>query len=106
MSELHDKARALLERARGIGHGPARDEWVATVSELLAENEQIKRIADNLQRDMAAECDRAEAAEARLRELASEEPVAWQSDTAYELTCFKKLGASWLPLIRRPEMPS
>lgn len=49
---------------------------------------------------------RAEAAEARLRELASAEPVAWQSSAHPELIARYSACAlpSWHPLIRRPSM--
>ena len=69
MSELHDKARARLDRARGLGSGPTRKEWTDTLAALLAENEQLKQTMAFVNSTLIATEEQALNAETQLREL-------------------------------------
>ena len=111
MIELHDKARdwqVLSKNTRYKGQVQEADEIIA---ELLAENERLNKQCEYW-RDKAKEMAKGwDAAEARLRELASAEPVAWM-DPNMPITMHhrnKALGVGpscTIPLIRRPEMLS
>lgn len=75
------------------------------IAELLANNEQLEAARAKLHGQAAGYAIRAEAAEARLRELCEMKPVMWAND---ECTVAGKGTHPWcpVPLIRRPEMPS
>ena len=132
MTDLHDKARALLEwHKRAANNGVStepEDNLADTIAELLAENERLTAerqhvyasgVSDGrngtpceairMQQEIDELRARAEAAESRLRELASAEPVAWM-DPNMPITMHhrnKALGVGpscTIPLIRRPSM--
>lgn len=155
MSELHDRARALIPSLIGTSYGLPADArgWTDrpgegsvpnnvctdaadTIAELLAENERLERAVFHetcevvraekrgIERieEWQAKClvatARAEAAEARMRELASAEPVAcvcaYEGSDGIPFSVFldpdtarrspPDIGEP-VPLIRRPEMP-
>lgn len=110
---LHSKADIAEQLA-------LRDDAIAA---LLAEIERLKADKDagaadycRLSDDRDAQFVRAEAAEARLRELAEAEPVAWAKFDGTEITHMEMSNGSgadldleghgFVRLIRRPEMPS
>jgi|GEM_PF-2915601 len=111
-----DRARALLilrETVRCADAVSMCNQMGDVLQELLAEVERLNGIAktllnavDKVSEVGLREARRALAAEARLRELASAEPVAWQSDRHWDFVARQRLDQSWHPLIRRPEMPS
>ncbi len=73
MSELQDKALAMV--ADPEYHGPY--EHIAVIAALLAENEGLSMTNALANSTLLAIEARAEAAEAKLRELCEMEPVAW-----------------------------
>lgn len=85
-----------------------------TIAELLDKFERLQWRCDNLMKGTNVLGERADAAEARLRELASAEPVAWRywkdkfscyvyADERAEVDGTRYQAEA---LIRRPEMPS
>ncbi len=131
MTDLHDKARAVVAKVmsarEATNHwlaGGAEDcdlddavlDLIAATADLLAENERLTHAlaaqvaATNGASAYAVEqTHRAEAAEARLRQLASAEPVAWaykmEGDLQWQYTPNQQIAIGLVvPLIRRPSM--
>lgn len=87
-----------------------------TIAELLDKFERLQWLCDNLMTSINVLVARADAAEARLRELANAEPVAWMTDHKFVcgngITKSPGTASDWklegwrvIELIRRPEMP-
>ncbi len=91
-----------------------------SAADLLAENKRLTASLNHVRNDAKACAEanrqlrddlraRAEAAEARLRELASAPPAAWQTPAAptviYAHDKGRAFGPEWKALIHRPEMP-
>ncbi len=103
MSDLHDKAKGLAA-ALAIYDGDHHS--ASIIRALLAEVERLTLTASEHRDGRLAALERATVAEARLRELASAEPVAWVDGEYFVWPKGKRRPSNCDALIRRPEMPS
>jgi len=78
MTSLHDRALALLAAYdEFVSTTPAEDVILDAIRDLLAENERLKANPPDYVKVITQLVYRAETAEARLRALCEQEPVAW-----------------------------
>jgi len=108
MSELHDKALALLAAYdEFVSTTPAEDVILDAIRDLLAENERLKSELSAQVQCTVSELTKRQGAEARLKALCEAEPCAyeWFNGGHLRKNIPKDAGArEWNALIPRPSM--
>jgi len=100
MSELHDKARGLATYL-SVCDGDKTSAGI--VRDLLAENERLLTDLQQANATTLKAINQRMDAEARLRALCEQEPVAWLDESGDHVSLIK-YGNRTIPLIPRPSM--